>query len=61
MNTIAEGVETEAQFDMLAAEGCTEVQGYLFSKPVPAHELPALFARLCASRTTGPGVLSLAS
>jgi diguanylate cyclase (GGDEF)-like protein len=61
MNTIAEGVETEAQFAMLAAEGCTEVQGYLFSKPVPVRELPALFARLCASRSPGPGVMSLAS
>jgi len=61
MNTIAEGVETEAQFAMLAAEGCTEVQGYLFSKPVPARELPALFARLCTSRMPVPGVLSLAS
>jgi EAL domain-containing protein (putative c-di-GMP-specific phosphodiesterase class I) len=61
MNTIAEGVETEAQFAMLATEGCTEVQGYLFSKPVPVRELPALFARLCASRSPGPGVMSLAS
>ena len=36
----AEGVETRAQLDRLAAEGCTEGQGYLFSRPVPASEVP---------------------
>ncbi len=30
IGTIAEGAETEAQFEILVAEGCTEVQGYLF-------------------------------
>ncbi|MEJ0047333.1 MAG: EAL domain-containing protein [Rhodospirillales bacterium] len=48
MNTIAEGVETEGQFAILAAEGCNEIQGYLLSKPVPAHKLPALIALLSA-------------
>ena len=38
----AEGVETEQQFARLCAEGCGEVQGYLFSKPRPATEIPAL-------------------
>jgi diguanylate cyclase (GGDEF)-like protein len=38
METTAEGVETEAQLDTLKDEGCTEVQGYLFSKPVPAAQ-----------------------
>ena len=38
----AEGVETKQQFDSLCAEGCGEVQGYLFSKPNPASEIPAL-------------------
>ena len=33
MMTTAEGVETIEQFDRLKAEGCTEVQGYLFSPP----------------------------
>jgi EAL domain-containing protein (putative c-di-GMP-specific phosphodiesterase class I) len=50
MNTIAEGVETEEQFAILAAEGCTEIQGYLFSKPVPAGALPALIDRLSGPR-----------
>jgi len=36
---IAEGVETEAQREFLLREGCEQVQGYLYSKPVPADEL----------------------
>jgi diguanylate cyclase (GGDEF)-like protein/PAS domain S-box-containing protein len=39
MATTAEGVETEDQLRRVRAEGCTEVQGYLFSRPIPAHEL----------------------
>ena len=42
MRTTAEGVETEEQLNQLIAEGCTEVQGYLFSPPRPAHEIAAL-------------------
>jgi EAL domain-containing protein (putative c-di-GMP-specific phosphodiesterase class I) len=42
MSTTAEGVETKAQLDMVCAEGCTEVQGYLFSPPKPAHEISKL-------------------
>ena len=40
MATTAEGVETEAQLDLVRAKGCTEVQGYLFSRPVRASALP---------------------
>ena len=39
--TIAEGVETEEQFRALRALGCDLVQGYFFSKPVPAAEYEA--------------------
>jgi diguanylate cyclase (GGDEF)-like protein len=39
----AEGVETREQFDLIRSEGCTEMQGFLLSKPVPAHELAPLF------------------
>jgi len=39
----AEGVETREQLDLIRSEGCTEMQGFLLSKPVPAHELWALF------------------
>ena len=41
--TTAEGVETVEQLDRVRAEGCTEVQGYLFSAPRPASELAGLF------------------
>ncbi|HEV7255903.1 MAG TPA: EAL domain-containing protein [Mesorhizobium sp.] len=44
ISTTAEGVETQEQFDRLRKEGCTEVQGYLFSRPRPAREIPAMLA-----------------
>jgi EAL domain-containing protein (putative c-di-GMP-specific phosphodiesterase class I) len=44
--TTAEGVETTQQFDGVQANGCTNVQGYLFSPPVPAAEIPALCEKL---------------
>ena len=40
----AEGVETEAQLEKIRSEGCTEMQGFLFSKPVPADQVSALLA-----------------
>jgi diguanylate cyclase (GGDEF)-like protein/PAS domain S-box-containing protein len=39
LETIAEGVETEAQLRFLQKEGCEEAQGYLFSRPQPAADL----------------------
>ncbi len=42
MEVTAEGVETTEQLDRLRAEGCTDVQGWLFSKARPKHEIPAL-------------------
>ncbi|MFL5029297.1 MAG: EAL domain-containing protein [Xanthobacteraceae bacterium] len=48
MLTTAEGVETEDQLARLQAEGCEEVQGYLFSRPVPAKALPGLIPSLNA-------------
>ncbi|NKK44181.1 putative bifunctional diguanylate cyclase/phosphodiesterase [Rhizobium leguminosarum] len=39
ISTTAEGVETEYQRDFLAALGCTDLQGYFFSKPVPLRDL----------------------
>jgi diguanylate cyclase (GGDEF)-like protein len=44
--TTAEGVETKEQLRRVREEGCTEAQGFLFSEPRSAEELPALFARL---------------
>ncbi|RYY74924.1 MAG: GGDEF domain-containing response regulator [Gammaproteobacteria bacterium] len=39
LDVVAEGVQTQAQFDALKALGCNEYQGSLFSKPLPADEL----------------------
>jgi diguanylate cyclase (GGDEF)-like protein len=44
MTTTAEGVETEAQREALRALGCTEMQGWLFSKAVPAAEIRRMLA-----------------
>jgi diguanylate cyclase (GGDEF)-like protein/PAS domain S-box-containing protein len=42
MNTVAEGVETEAQLAFLRAHGCDAIQGYLFSRPLPPEEFTEL-------------------
>lgn len=39
--TIAEGVETEGQLEFLREHGCEEVQGYYYSKPLPAEQFAA--------------------
>jgi diguanylate cyclase (GGDEF)-like protein/PAS domain S-box-containing protein len=44
ITTTAEGVETEDQLDWLRAEGCNEVQGFLFSAARPAAEIAKLLA-----------------
>lgn len=42
LSVLAEGVETKEQADMLLGFGCNEMQGYYFSKPVPASEYEEL-------------------
>ena len=51
MTTTAEGVETEAQHEFLAALGCDEVQGYLFSAPVPLDGIAEFFAGWVPGKT----------
>ncbi|HET7716770.1 MAG TPA: EAL domain-containing protein, partial [Bauldia sp.] len=43
--TTAEGVETPEQFDLVRDEGCTEVQGYIFSPPLPASAISELLSK----------------
>ena len=42
LRVIAEGVETEAQCDFMRRNACDEIQGYFFSRPVPADQMLAL-------------------
>src|SRR5262249_42122480 len=48
---VAEGVETAAQREFLRACGCTQMQGFEFSRPLPAHEFAALVRRHSVRRT----------
>jgi diguanylate cyclase (GGDEF)-like protein len=43
MTATAEGIETREQLDRITCEGCTEMQGFLFSRPLPASEIERLF------------------
>ncbi|HTF74781.1 MAG TPA: EAL domain-containing protein [Bradyrhizobium sp.] len=54
MITTAEGVETEEQMRCLNLEGCIEVQGYLYSRPVPANEIVGVLASLDNRRLLNP-------
>ena len=44
ITTTAEGVETNEQLVRLTAEGCNEVQGFFFSRPLPAAEIEQLLS-----------------
>jgi diguanylate cyclase (GGDEF)-like protein len=44
MAVIAEGVETRTQARMVEVDGCTDIQGFLISRPVPAADIPGLLA-----------------
>jgi diguanylate cyclase (GGDEF)-like protein len=46
ITTTAEGVETEEQMRQLNLEGCVEVQGYFFSRPIPASDIANLLGEM---------------
>jgi EAL domain-containing protein (putative c-di-GMP-specific phosphodiesterase class I) len=56
LSVIAEGVETAEQLDYLRSQGCNEMQGYYFSRPLPAAD----FEQLLRQRRSLP-MLQLAS
>lgn len=53
MVTIAEGIETEEQFECLKRLGCDQVQGYLIGKPMPASKLKHLHGHPRDLKTVG--------
>jgi predicted signal transduction protein with EAL and GGDEF domain len=58
MTATAEGVETTQQLDTIRAEGCTEMQGYLFSRPLPADEIEKLFLSPRRDRDVEGGIVA---
>ena len=54
MTTTAEGVETEAQRQLLRALGCSEMQGYLFSAAKPAAQIKELLSSHSRRRAVPP-------
>jgi len=53
LKTVAEGVESEEQLRRVVELGCDYIQGYYYSKPVAADELPATINRIHAERSGG--------
>ncbi|WP_307706648.1 bifunctional diguanylate cyclase/phosphodiesterase [Rhodopseudomonas sp. B29] len=51
MTTVAEGVETEEQMTRVTEDGCTEIQGYLISRPLPADQIGPFLANQDAAAT----------
>jgi diguanylate cyclase (GGDEF)-like protein len=61
ITTVAEGVETRAQLQSVVELGCDYIQGYYYSKPVPASALPSVMDRInTSSNSPAPGRLAAA-
>jgi EAL domain-containing protein (putative c-di-GMP-specific phosphodiesterase class I) len=56
MTTVAEGVETEQQLATLREQGCSMVQGFLLSRPVPARDVPRLIRMRGGMELSDPAV-----
>ena len=63
MTTTAEGVETKEQAALVAADGCTDIQGYLIGRPIPASQIDLFLCQyilearplwMCAGGMDGP-------
>ncbi len=52
MNVVAEGVETQEQWDVVQRAGCDECQGFFIARPLPAGSTPAWLARWHSMRGT---------
>ncbi len=51
LTVVAEGVETQAQFDLLRNMGCHQTQGYLHARPAPFDPISAILPRCAAGNT----------
>jgi len=54
LTVVAEGVETQAQIDLLLSLGCTTVQGFLLGRPLPADATAELLRQSAAATAPGP-------
>lgn len=53
MKVLAEGVETEEQLESMRLRGCTSVQGYLFSRPIPGADIPSFLTQFTQGADVG--------
>jgi predicted signal transduction protein with EAL and GGDEF domain len=57
---VAEGVETKEQFDFLRTLGCDQIQGFYFSKPIPASEVVMLLYKTMTRDAAAAAALPVA-
>ncbi len=50
LDVVAEGVETKEQLELLKSQNCDIIQGYLFSRPIPADDIPPLLLNGAAKK-----------